>query len=172
MTSREKTLAMIVGAIILVVVNLFLFNFFMKNYRRLKTDFAAKKEQLEVMHGLYADREMWDARDGWLKDHFPKLQNESTASPELLERIKNQAKTHSVQLENPSLGVTQKKPNYTGAPVTFDTKSTWHDLSAFLFELQNPEQFIVVESVDLKVHPSENTQMQGKFRVAKWFSVN
>src|SRR6185369_15567995 len=91
--------------------------FFIKNYRRLQSEQAAKKSQLEVMHGLYADRDLWDKRDGWLQQKFPKLQNQSAASAEVLDRIKNQAKKHTVLIENQGLGVPQKKTDYVAVSV-------------------------------------------------------
>ena len=62
------------------------------------------------------------------------------------------------------------KPTYTAVSVTLDTKSTWKALIQFLHGLQGPDQFIVLDSAELKVDTTDQTQMRGKFRISKWFA--
>ena len=170
LSPREKTLATIVGGIVFLLINFLLFSTFSKHHRRLKEELAAKASQLEVMRGLFSDRELWEQRDAWLDQRFTKITNESTAGVELLNTVKEAAKKHAVLIENPSLGIPQKKTDYVSVLVNLEAKSNWRQLGKFLFELQGPEKFVVVESVNLQVDPADKFQMRGKMRIAKWFA--
>jgi len=58
----------------------------------------------------------------------------------------------------------------TAISVELQTKSTWPALITFLEHLQGPEQFIVVESANLRVDTSDPTMMRGNFKIAKWYA--
>jgi hypothetical protein len=36
--------------------------------------------------------------------------------------------------------------------------------------VQQPESFVVFESVTLNIDPADPTQMRGKFKIARWFA--
>ncbi len=170
LSQRERTLAIFVGAIVVLFVNLFLINFFLKNQRRLRDELAAKKQNLQAMQALFADKETWAQREAWLKEKQPKLSNEGTAGGELLEEIKQIAKKTNVQPLEPQIGTPERKAQFVSVPVNIQTKSTYGDLRDFLFEMQAPDRFVVFESAKLEIDKEDKTQIHGAFRVAKWFA--
>ncbi len=105
-----------------------------------------------------------------LKEKQPKLANEDSAGLQLLELVKELAKKHVVTIETPVIRQPIKKPDFTSVGVEIETKSTWKSLIAFLGELQNPEQFIVLDSANLKIDTADQTQMRGKFKIARWYA--
>ncbi|MEY2439061.1 MAG: hypothetical protein QOI34_446, partial [Verrucomicrobiota bacterium] len=40
----------------------------------------------------------------------------------------------------------------------------------FLYDVQQPEAFVVFENVTLAVDSSDPTKMRGKFKIARWFA--
>ena len=170
MTQRERTLAMLVGGILFVFVNLFLVKYFVNQHRQLRADLAAKAITLDTMHTLLAERDLWLQRAHWLGEKQPPLTNSDGAAVALLEAAKEIAKKHSITLENSVLGKVDNKPHYSAVSVNFDTKSKWQDLVAFLREMQAPEQFIVFENANLQKDSGDQTQMRGRFKLAKWFA--
>ena len=50
-------------------------------------------------------------------------------------------------------------------------KCSWSSLVGFLGEIQAPERFIVLESVNLKVDPADPTQMFGRLKIARWYAL-
>ena len=172
LTRRERTLATLVGGTVLVVLNLFLLNFFLKNQRALKEDFAAKESQLEVMQSLFGERELWEQRDAWVQAHQPKLTGETQAGAgnKLLNEVLAVAKQHTVGIENQQLGAVEKRPHATAVLVTLETKSTWPALVAFLRDMQGAEKFVVFEMANMQVDAADKTQMRGRFRIARWFA--
>ena len=106
----------------------------------------------------------------WLVAHQPKIENEATAGVQLLNQVQELAKKFGVTIEQPAIGNPERQPRYTSVAVTVDTKSPWKALHDFLGAVQGPEQFVVLESSRLNVDPSDQTQMRGHFRIAKWFA--
>jgi Type II secretion system (T2SS), protein M subtype b len=170
MTPRERVLSAIVGLTALVLVNLFLVKFFVKNHRQLRTDLVDKKAQLETMRTLLTERDLWMDRDRFIRNAQPKLVDRDGAAVTLLGAVKDIASKHSIVLENAQPGSPDPKPQYISVWVSFETKSKWQDLVAFLSELQAPEQFLVFENANLQIDGADKTQMRGTFRLAKWFA--
>ncbi len=170
LTAREKVLAYFVGGALLFIVNLFVLRFFFGTQASLQRDFAKRHGQLQAMKTLLANTALWEERDTWLRGKQPPIENEATAGSELLNQVKSEAKTHSIVIEQPALTNPERHPQYTAVTVTFETKSTWKALVQFLYAMQGPEKFIVLESANLKIDPQDQTQMRGRFRVAKYFA--
>ena len=170
MNARERTLAMIVGSIAAILINLLLFKFFFGHRQRLTDELNAKKAEIEALQVLYSEKEMWEQRGAWVEANQPKLAQESNAGVQLHDRVQELAKKHVVLLEAPVLGAAERRPNQTAVPFTFETKSPWPALIAFLHEAQSPEAFTVFESANIQKDPGDATQMRGKFKIARWYA--
>ena len=170
MTAREKKLSIGVGAVIALIVNYLVIEFFIKNEHRLRDEFARKTTELRTKSLLFDEKELWEKRDAWALAKQPKLINESGAGVALLDLVKEVAKRNTVLLESPAIGTPERKPLYTSMSVNVETKSTKEALSAFLREMQGPEEFIVFENANVQVDSGDKKEMRGKFRVAKWFA--
>jgi hypothetical protein len=168
MTQRERTLSAAVAGTLFVVLNFFFFRHFLTQQTLLRAQVAVKTAQWNAMQLLYADREVWQKRDAWLQQKQPAFGNEGEAGVQLLDQIKAKAKAAEVPLENPAIGSPEKTPYYQGVPVTVETKSAWPALIKFLASLQQPEQFIVLESANLQIESSDPTLMRGRFKIARW----
>ncbi len=171
MSKREKVLSTLVGGTVAILLNLFLISFFVKNHARLRGERTQKQEQLAAMQTLMLDRPLWEEREAWLLAKQPRIENEATAGGKLLDQVQELARQHAIVLEVPAIGTPERRPQMVSVPVTLETKSTWKALVGFLRELQGPEQFIVIESGNLRIDPQDQTQMRGKFRVAKWYAA-
>ena len=170
LSSREKTLAALVGVIVFLLGNFILIDWAWSSAGRLRADIAAQSKQLRTFAALTADRGFWEQRDAWLQSTQPRLANPDTAAVELLNSIKDLAKKHGVLLENPAIRVPEPQAEYVSVSVEIETKSPWKPLIAFLQELQSPAQFIAVESANLKIDGADATQMRGRFRIARWYA--
>jgi len=170
LTRREKVLATIVAIAFGVVLNLVLLNFFLKNHRRLRDDLANRAAELEAKKILLTEKAMWEERDNWLQSKLPKLTNEGSAGVQLLDQVKEVAKKHTVLIENPAIGTPDRRPHATAVTVNIETKSVWAGMIAFLRDTQEPDKFILFETVNIQKDSGDATQMRGRFRVARWFA--
>jgi len=170
LSSREKNLSILVGAIAFLFVTFFVTDYFFKSKARLNADLAVKTRQLKTMQTLSAEKGLWEQRDVWLSQKQPKLVNEGTAGVQLLDQVKELAKKHVVTIENPKPQPAVRKPEYTAIVFQIETKSPWSELTRFLGELQTPEQFIALESANLKIDGADPTQMRGVLKIARWYA--
>lgn len=171
LSTREKRLATMVGVVLFLFVTAWLIDWGWTEVGRLRGDIAAKSKQLRAMQTMTADLAFWEKRDAWVQARQPRLTNPDTAGVQLLDHVKQLAKKHSVLLENPAILVPASQPQYLSVSVEVETKSAWKPLIEFLQDLQQPAEFIAVESSNLKIDPADPTQMRGRFRIARWYAL-
>jgi hypothetical protein len=166
---RERVLSLIVGGALLLLVNWMIWSSLLGMLERTKSDLASRQALRQQQEVFLRERAMWEKRDEWLKQHQPPLTNPAESST-LLNQVKEIGAKHSVLLENPSIGSSDTTPNYRTVSVSVDTKSEWKPLVHFLYDLQQPQSFVVLENVNLQIDSSDPTKMRGKFKIARWFA--
>jgi Tfp pilus assembly protein PilO len=170
MTTREKTLAIVVGVMVVALLSYLLLTQFQKKLTMLRGQLRDKQVELDTMKTLISERDLWLARGEWLKSHqAPLSEDPSKAAGQLLEDAKQIGLKHSITLENVNYGNPVTKPNYQSISVAFETKSDWKDLVDFLFDVQSPTDFRVFESCNLSLEPDKK-MVRGKFKLAKWYA--
>ena len=170
LSQREKLLAGLVGFALFALLNVFLVKFFLTNHNDLKTSLGKAQSQLNGFKQLEGERTMWAERDGWLTSGLAPLGDPDVANKHLRESLLELAKKHIVALEAPAPGIPNAQPAYTSLSVRLDAKATWKQMFNFLYELQSPGQFIVVEALDMKVDPIDKTNLRANLTIAKWFA--
>jgi hypothetical protein len=169
MTKRERTLAGIVAGAIILLINLLIWSKLFSMLGETKAELAVYRTTRTEQEVFIKDRDLWERRDKWIKEHQPVLKSAVEAST-LLDQIKQIAGKHNVLIENPAIGAGETTPDHQSVFATIETKSPWPPLIHFLFDVQQPEAFIVFENVQLQIDSSDPTMMRGKFKVAKWFA--
>lgn len=170
LSAREKKLATIVAVIVFIFANVWLIDWTWKTISRLRSESANQAKQLQLMRNLTADLAFWEKRDAWVQATQPRATNADVAVVELLEHVKTLARKHGVLLENPAMKVTERRSEHLSVAVEVETKSAWKPLIDFLHDLQQPAQFIAVETANLKIDYADPTQMRGRFRIARWYA--
>ena len=170
MSSRERTLALLVGGVLFLLINLVLIRFFMQKRAEFMQGIASSQAKIAGLKKREADRAMWAERDAWTRQSLPVLGDPQVANRELGEAVKEIAKKHTVTLETPNPGVPSRQKEYTALGIRVSLKAPWTPLMDFLRELQAPGQFIVFDPLDLKVDPTDKTQLRAEVTVTKWFA--
>jgi hypothetical protein len=169
MSSRERLLAMGVAGVVFVLFNFLAWSWLIGAIRQGREDIekrhAARKEQ-DV---FIKERDVWTKRDEWLQQHQPVITNPAEAST-LLTQFQKAAEKRNVLVENPQLGSGETTPNHRAVWASVDTKSAWKPLIEFLYDIQQPEAFVVFESANLSVDSNDPTSLRGKFKIARWFA--
>ncbi len=169
MNQRERLLALSVGGILFLLINLAIWSALFGMSADARKDYAAQKAARAEQKVYLQEEKMWKRRAEWLKKNQPKLNNPAEAST-LLTQVKEIAGKYNVQIENPQIGAVESTPAHQSVSATFETKSGWEDLVHFLYDVQRPEAFIVFENVNLLVDATDPTVMHGRFKIAKWFA--
>jgi hypothetical protein len=168
MNPRERVLAMIVGGSLFLLVNYLVWSSLFGMLNQTQADLATRKSMRKQQKVFLKEESLWKKRDSWLSKTQPQLKSPAEASM-LLDEVKQIASKHNIVLENPQLGTGDATPNYQAAFASVETKSPWPPLVRFMYDVQQPESFVVFESVNLQIDAADATKMRGKFKIARWF---
>jgi hypothetical protein len=169
MNPRERVLSWIVAGSVVVLLNLFILSWIFGALGRARNELATRKATLAEQALYVKERDLWTKRDEWIRQHQPTLKNPAEASA-LLDQLKQVAGKHSVLIENPAIGSGETTPNHQAVFASIETKSAWPPLVHFLYDVQQPDAFVVFENVNLAIDGSDPTMMRGKFKIARWFA--
>jgi hypothetical protein len=169
LNQRERLLGTIVAGVLFLLINWIIWNKLLGALSQTRADLAARKETRQVQEVFIRERDLWEKRAKWLQEHQPALKGPGEAST-LLDQIKQVAGKHNVLIENPAIGTSDATPERQAVFASFEVKSPWPPLVKFLYDVQQPESFVVFESITLNIDPSDPTQMRGKMKLARWFA--
>ena len=169
LNKRERTLTTLVGAVLFLLINWIIWSKLLGSLRGARADLTDRRETRKVQEVFIRERALWEKRAKWLQEHQPTLKGPGEAST-LLDQIKQVAGKHNVLIENPAIGTSDATPERQAVFASFEVKSPWPPLVKFLYDIQQPESFVVFESMTLNIDPADPTQMRGKMKLARWFA--
>jgi hypothetical protein len=169
MNPRERRLALMVAGALLLLINLVIWSKLFDALGNARAELALRKSARQEQSIYIKERDVWARRDQWLKKYQPTLKSAVEAST-LLDQVKEIAGKHSVLIEKPAIGAGDSTPDHQSVFASFETKSAWPPLLRLLFDVQQPESFVVFESVQLQIDSADPTMMRGRFKVARWFA--
>ncbi|MDP9097650.1 MAG: hypothetical protein M3N48_01460 [Verrucomicrobiota bacterium] len=169
LSQRERILSAIVAAVVFLLLNWFVWSKLMGSLDQARTNLAARRDTRKVQEVFIRERAVWEKRAQWLKEHQPTLKGPGEAST-LLDQIKQVAGKHNVVIENPAIGTSDATPERQAVFASYEVKSPWPPLVKFLYDVQQPESFVVFESITLNIDPADPTAMRGKMKLARWFA--
>lgn len=170
MNQRERLLATAVAGIVLLLLNLFVLGWIFGAIGRARNELAIDKTTRKEQDVYLKERALWTKREEWLQQHQPAFKGPGDASTLLDERLRPIAAKHNILLENPQIGSGESTPDHQSVWASIETKSLWKPLVQFLYDVQEPEAFIVFENISLAIDNNDPTMMKGKFRIARWFA--
>jgi hypothetical protein len=170
MNQRERMLASIVGGVVFLFINLFVWSWIFGAIGRAQAELADRKAQRQQQAVFMKERDLWTKREQWLQQHQPVFKGAGEASTLLEQQLRPVAAKYNVLIENPQIGSGESTPDHQSVWASIETKSHWDDLIHFLYDVQQPDAFIVFENVNLIIDPGDPTMMRGKFKVARWFA--
>ncbi len=169
MNPRERILSLIIASVLFLLVNLFIWGKLLDAMHKTRADLALRKSTRAQQLVYLREDKMWEKRADWLKKFQPALKSPVEAST-LLDQVKEAAAKSNIVIENPAIGSSEATPNYQGVFASIETKSPWPPLVHFLYDVQQPEFFVVFENVNLAIDTADPTMMRGRFKIARWFA--
>jgi hypothetical protein len=169
MNRRERLLSLIVAGAVIALLNLVVWSWLLGALGRARSELAERRATRAEQAIYVKERSLWEKRDQWVRQHQPVLKNAADAST-LLDELKQIAGKHNILIENPAIGAGETTPYHETVFASIETKSPWPPLVHFLYDLQQPEAFIVFESVNLAIDSTDPTMMRGRFKIARWFA--
>jgi len=169
MSQRERMMTLGVCAILFLLINLFIWRMVLGSIGNSRRELAARKSTRVEQVVYMKERDLWAKREQWLEKTQPPMKGAEEAS-NLLDQVKQVASKYNVLVENPAIGAGETTPTHQTVFASIETGSHWPDLIHFLYDIQQPDAFIVFESVNLQVDNNDATMMRGKFKIARWFA--
>lgn len=169
MNARERILTAIVTGAILLLVNILIWTSLLGAVGRARAQLATMKTTRATQKVYIKERALWEKRDKWLNEHQPVSKGPGEAST-LLDQVKQIAGKHNILIENPAIGANDSTSDHQGVFASIETKSPWPPLVHFLYDVQQPEAFVVFENVNLQIDSADPTMMRGKFKIARWLA--
>ena len=169
MNRREQVLTGLVALVVFSLANLFLWGWLFRAIGDSRVEVAKRKQMHNEQTVLLRESDLWSKREQWLREHQPVFHGAGDASA-LLDQLKQIAGKYSVLIENPAIGNSPAAGAYQSVFASIETKSPWPPLVHFLYDVQAPDAFIVFESANIAIDPSDPTQMRGRFKIARWYA--
>jgi hypothetical protein len=169
MNRRERILSASVAGVLFLLLNLFIWSWLFGMAGRARTELAAQRAARKQQSVYLKEKNLWAKRDQWLQQKQPSLKNAAEASS-FLDQLKQIAGKYNILIENPAIGSGETTPTHQTVFASIETKSPWPPLVHFLYDAQQPDAFVVFESVNLIIDSGDSTMMRGKFKIAKWFA--
>ena len=170
LNQREKVLATVIGAVLAIVANIFLIQFFLSNRADLGKQLTETRTRIETLRKRETERELWWQRDAWLHEKMPVLGDPDVANKALRESLMDVAKKYTVTLNAPAPGIPTTQPSHISLSVRIEANAPWPAMFDFLHDLQGPEKFVAIENCELKVNREDKTQLRASLTVAQWFA--
>jgi len=169
MNHREKMMTIVIAAFLLLLINIFVWRWLLGAISNSRSELATRKSTRAEQVVYMREKDLWAKRDEWVQKTQPPMKGAEEAST-LLEQIKQIAGKYEILVENPAIGSGETAPTHQAVFASIETSSHWPELVHFLYDIQQPDAFIVFESVNLAIDNNDPTTMRGKFKIAKWFA--
>jgi hypothetical protein len=169
MNRRERQLAALVAGVVALLLNFFLWSALLDAVGSTRTELTERRAVRKTQIVFMQERDLWKNRESWLNKHQPVLQSAGEAST-LLDRVKAVAAKYNVLIVNPAIGSAEATPSHQSVFASIETKSPWGALVHFLYDIQQPEDFVVFEDANLAIDSSDPTMISGRFKIARWFA--
>ena len=169
MSARERKMTLVIAAILFVLINLFVWRLLLGTIGNSRRELATRKSTRAEQVVYMRERELWAKRDQWVQKSQPVLKGAEEAST-LLDQFKQVAGKYDILIENPAIGSGETTPTHQAVFASIETTSHWPELVHFLYDIQQPDAFIVFESVNLAIDSDDPTMMRGKLKIARWFA--
>src|SRR5260370_5264265 len=169
MNQRERIMTLAIAAVLLLLINLFIWKWVLGTIGNSRRELASRKATRAEQTVYMKERELWANRDQWLQKTQPTLTGADEAST-LLDQLKQIADKYNVLIENPAIGSGETAPTHQAVFTSIKTTGHCPTLVHFLYDVQQPDAFVVFESVNLAIYGDDATMMHAKFKIARSFA--
>ena len=166
---REQIMTLAIVGILFALSNLFVWRLILGNISNSRRELSAREATRSEQTLYMRERELWAKREQWLEKTQPTMKGAEEAST-LLDQLKQIAGKYNILIENPAIGSAETTPTHQAVFASIETSSHWPELVHFLYDVQQPDAFVVFESVNLVIDNNDATMMRGKFKIARWFA--
>lgn len=168
LSPRERTLALLSGGTLFIVLNLLFLPKLTAANRAAHQKNSELKAQLAAAEGWIAKEDYWTKRRDWLEETEPSLSVARQDSATQLEQLQAAARKLSLQLEDVQLLQLPEAEFYQPVGVKFTVNGPWAGLVKFVADLQDPKLFDVIPRFSIK-SDREPPNIHCEMELQRWF---
>jgi hypothetical protein len=165
---REQRLALALGAVLFLIVNLFFLPRLMAFNRVGHQKNTELKAQVAAAEGWVAKRDYWNERRDWLEQTAPSLNAARQDSATQLELLQEGAREFGLTITDVQLLQLQPTEFYQPIGARLTVRGPWSGLVQFVSGLQNPELFDVISRFSVR-SDDPPPQVQCELEIQRWF---
>lgn len=175
LTTREKWMLGGCFAVIFLAANGFAARYIVKNLKGSSGQVSALDSQIKDAEMWLVDAEKADVRERWLDETMPRAEGGRLTKElgDLLQELQDQLFERKIKIEQQSMQEVLQENFYSEAAVRLTIRGDQAQVIEWLTELQSPEKFVVIKSLELKIDGnSKEIEPQSicQITVARWFS--
>jgi hypothetical protein len=168
LSQRERTLALLFGALIFGLLNLFLLPRLRDWGRSLTLHRAELEGQALAAESWLAQKDLWQARGQWLVQHQPVWTADLTPAA-LVESIRRYSSEHDVTVLEQNFVELPDTPAYSPTTLRLRLSGSFANMISWLYDLQQPDHFIVCPSFSCSAQGDDASTMTWEITLARLY---
>ena len=135
------------------------------------------ENEMLLMSDLLAEKELWRAREEWLRSKQPVFDasgergnSRAEVDEDLLNTVRMTAGKFAVTLESEKLPEPDEHPLYVQAVARVSGTGSIEGVMRWLYELQKPQDFRAVTFFELKAQKDDPSILSCEIQVERWYA--
>jgi len=171
MTASEQRLALALG-VILIGGGAFMGLTKLKSWKQRvdsqASDIASRRAEAD---DLLSRQDFWEQRLSWLSEKQPVFTKAGESITNVLSIVDELASKHGVSVPQKQPNEASERAGMTSAVVTLRVLGEMKPVMNWLYELQQPGNFITVPAMTITPNEEDTSKIEVNMRVEKWFRL-
>ncbi len=165
---NERTLALSLGAVVFLIVNLVAFRWVTAQLREGRVELEQARNQIRVAEALIAERPYWESLGLWMERNPVETYEGRESDLAFAESVQRGVEAAGLSVQSQSLREAEIDGDLVVAGLDLDVRGRLEPMVRWLNELQQPGSYVAIESFTLKRADADST-MRLQLRVSKVF---
>ncbi len=145
-----RLLAMFLG-VLFFAGNVIALKSYLGGTKQARLQIRALTEQRQNIDALLSDRDYWEQRRQWMREHQPTIDDPGAAQGELLDQLQREARALGLTILEQRIVDSRGKQQASQVSVMLKVSAPMESLVQWLAGVQSPEAFRVVEQLTLSL---------------------
>jgi Tfp pilus assembly protein PilO len=166
---NEKRLAIIMGAMILLMANFYLVKYLITHIKKQKQIIADIRSQEQLTAIWLEEKDLWTQRGQWIEQKQPVLTNRDQTSSDMLQKIVEKARTYNITINDQRILEPTSTPYYQQIAIELKINGTLEQITRWIADFQQPENFYAITSCNIK-SDTEPPKIICTLQIARWYA--
>lgn len=166
LTSNERTLAFLLGGLMVFVLIVFGLKWCLGESRRLNSEIARLEVIRKSLEEMIQEKPYWVARQEWIQEHPAEPYRVADSESRFVEEVQKGMNDGGLSIEKQELHESEKEDSLVETIVDVDGRGSLEKIVRWLQGIQQPGRYVAIKSLTLK-QVDESAAMLARVRLAK-----